>query len=117
VSDRLIIEGLRLSVRVGAFEEERSRPQEVLIRIELRTDMADAAQSNDLGDAIDYASVLNAVESALTDGSFVLLEAVADRVVTAVSGFRRATGVSVEIEKAAVPVPQTVGRVAVRIER
>jgi FolB domain-containing protein len=117
VSDSLIIRDLLLPARVGAFAEERSQPQDILISIEIRTDMTKAARSDELGNAVDYASILNEVESAVSEGPAALLEALADRIAGVVSAFDGVTGVTVEIEKAVVPVPQKIGRVAVRIER
>ena len=117
MSDALIIEGLRLGARVGVSEEERSAPQDVVVDLEIMTSLKDAEASDDLTDTTDYAAVLTTVEEAVSDGSFALLEHLAGRIAAAVSAFEGVAGVTVEIEKAVPPVPQTVRRVAVRIER
>jgi dihydroneopterin aldolase len=117
MSDCLIIEGLRLAAHVGVTDEERAVAQEVLVRLEISAHLEAATASDNLDDTIDYAAVLLEAEQTVAGGSFALLEHMAGRIATAVSGFKGVEGVTVEIEKTVPPVPQRVGRVAVRIER
>ena len=117
MSDALVIDGLRLATHVGVPAEERTEPQEVIVRLEVSRDMSGAEASDELEDTIDYAALLRSVEKTVTQGSFALLEHLAGRIADSVSAFDGVDGVTVEVAKAVPPVPQTVGRVAVRIER
>lgn len=117
MTDSLLIGDLRLQAKVGVPKEERARPQEVLIQVEVSTNLSAASASDDLADAIDYGELLDTIEGVVGGGSFALLEHLAGTVVDAVYEFGGVTGVTVDVEKTAPPVSQQVGRVAVRIER
>jgi FolB domain-containing protein len=55
--DRILIEDLEVHFRVGVSEEERARPQRLLITVEMETDVGAAAAADDLQRTIDYSAV------------------------------------------------------------
>ena len=59
--DRIHIEGLRVDALVGVHPHERDGRQPLLFDLELAFDNTVAAASDDVGDALDYAAVCEAV--------------------------------------------------------
>ena len=117
MTDQLVVRGLRLSARVGATDEERSRPQGVVVDLVVATNLAPAGLSDQLGDTIDYAALVSSVARVIEDGEAHLLETLAQRVVEKIEEIKEATGVTVEVWKENVPVEENVDQVSVRIER
>jgi FolB domain-containing protein len=117
VSDHILVHGLRVETRVGWTDEERARPQAVLVDLDVEIDATSAARSDDLGDTVDYAKVVAEVAREVSSREERLLEALAAGVADVVSAMKGVKGVSVEVAKEIVPVPEEVGRVAVRVER
>lgn len=117
MNDRILVTGLRVRTRVGWTDEERSAPQFVLVDLDVETDVAASSASDDLGDTIDYASLISEVARYVASHETRLLERLAVEVAEMVSAMNRVKRVSVEIAKEAVPVPEEVARVAVRVER
>lgn len=115
-ADALRIKGLRVRARLGVTEEERAAPREVRIDIDIECDLERAARSDELGDTVDYGRVLATVADAVEGGESKLLEHLAHRVASVVTGFEGVRRVTVEVSKSP-PVEQEVEAVAVRIER
>jgi FolB domain-containing protein len=52
--DQIIIQELEVFYRVGVPEQERAKPQRLLLTIELERDFTPAAKADDLAQTIDY---------------------------------------------------------------
>lgn len=117
MSDRILIRGLRVETRVGWTDEERAQPQAVLVDLDVGIDASVSARSDELGDTVDYAAVISEVARHVSSREERLLERLAAEVAEIVSAMNGVKSVSVEIAKEVVPVPEEVGRVAVRVER
>lgn len=115
--DHILIRDLRLQTRVGVEENERAHRQNVLVTMDIETDVTTAATSDDLADTVDYDRVVRDVAALVEGGERRLLEHLAEQVATVISRFNGVRGVTVEIAKEAPPVPQVVGQIAVRIHR
>ena len=117
MSDHILISGLRVETKVGWTDEERAAPQAVLVDIDVEIDATVSSASDDLADTIDYAAVISDVARHVSARETRLLERLAAEVAEMVSAVNGVKSVSVEIGKEVVPVPEEVGRVAVRVER
>lgn len=78
--DRLIINELVATCRIGVLEEEQAKPQTVWIDLELAIDAAKAAAHDDVTDAVDYARVVASVKRLVEEKSYRLLETMAEEV-------------------------------------
>ncbi len=117
-TDRIELRGLRLLGTHGVLAEERSRPQPFEIDLDLSVDMAAAGRSDDLGDTVDYASVVGAVAGVVAGRrSFLLLEALADAIAGEVLTDPRVGSVTVVVRKLQPPLPADIGTVGVRLTR
>lgn len=117
MSDRILVSGLRVETRVGWTDEERARPQVLLVDLDVETEVSAAANSDDLADTVDYGSLISEVARYVSSQEARLLERLAAEVAEMVSAMKGVKSVSVEIAKEVVPVPEEVGRVAVRVVR
>lgn len=77
--DRILLSGVRCSMRVGVTSGERQRPQECLVDVELERDLSRAAQTDDLQDTLDYSQVYELIQRLSRDGEYALLERFAGR--------------------------------------
>jgi len=78
--DKILLEGMRLEIRVGTTEEERSQPQLCGLDLALAADLKAAGRSGDLKHTVDYAAIFSSIEAHCTQNSFTLLEEVGQQV-------------------------------------
>lgn len=76
--DRIVIRELRVRCIVGTLPEERVTPQEVVISLEIGTDLARAARSGNLAHTIDYAALARQAQELVAAGRYRLLETMAE---------------------------------------
>ena len=77
--DRILLSGVRCSMRVGATPEERRQPQDCLVDVELEHDLSRAARTDDLRDTLDYSQVYELIQRLSREGEYALLERFAGR--------------------------------------
>ena len=117
-ADHIELRGLRLAGVVGVLPHEQAQPQPLELDLDLVLDLAPAGASDDLADTVDYGAVCSAVEVIVSESSFALLEALAERIATAlVTGDARLDAVTVAIRKLRPPVAQHLDTSGVRITR
>ena len=117
MSDRISIEGLCVETRIGVTQKERSRPQDVLVDIEVAADLARSAATDALQDTIDYDSLVAEVAALIRASECNLLETLAANIAGLVSAKQGVFGVTVGVRKVEVPVNEDVSSIGVRIER
>ena len=116
--DRIEIRGLRLLAHVGVPDAERDVAQPLELDIDLEVDLRDAAESDAVGDTVDYGAIAVVVAGILGDGRFALLERVAAEVAQAILAHDgRTRGVTVAVRKLRPPVPLDVASTGVRLRR
>lgn len=113
--DKIIIKDLRVTGIIGIYKHERTTPQEILINIELFTDIHKAAQTDDIADCVDYEKVTNKVKAHTETSRRLTVEALAEdiaRLCLETPGVQR---VNVRVEKT--QAIAFTGSVGVEIER
>ena len=75
--DRIKIKGISCQAHIGVTEQERSRPQRVVVDLCLELDLEKAGTSDDLDATIDYVEVVQRVETLVAEQRFQLLESLA----------------------------------------
>jgi FolB domain-containing protein len=115
--DSIFVRRLRLPVRVGVTEEERSRPQFVLLDLDLRRDLARAGASDDLAETVDYGAITSGVASLLEGTEVSLLERLAQVVAEFLLALDGVLEVTVNVAKEAPPIREETSSVGVRIVR
>jgi dihydroneopterin aldolase len=100
---------------IGIYPREKAMPQTVEISLQIGTSTASAGASDDIGDTIDYAQVVDRLRAELAARHFNLLERLAEYVATLLLEDFGATWVRVSIAK--LGMMRGVQRVGVVIER
>ena len=98
-TDRILIEGLRVSCVLGVSEPERRAEQEVVIDIALRADLRAAGRSDDIADTVDYGVLARSVAEHVAGSRFRLVEALAESVADVCLADARVTRADVRIRK------------------
>lgn len=78
--DTVSIRGLSVSAVIGAYDWEREVEQTLVFNVDMAADVARAAASDRLEDALNYAAVAALITSVVRDGRFCLIETAASRV-------------------------------------
>src|SRR6185436_18178937 len=77
--DTIRIRGLKAETTVGVHDWEKKVPRPVVVDLELATDVARAAGSDAIGDALDYSAIAAAVTGFLAKSKVQLIETLAER--------------------------------------
>lgn len=96
---RIFIKDLRIPMHIGAGEEERNTPQEILINISLFVDITEAAQTENLEKTVNYSEVQKKVIVLAASRPYILLEAFANEIVNLCFEYKEVKKVLVRVEK------------------
>lgn len=94
---------LEVFYRVGVTEEERAKPQRLLLTIDLKFDFSSAAVSGRLGRTIDYYEVSRHLLKLGETRSWKLIESVATDIANKLLAEQHPESVTVEVKKFSVP--------------
>ncbi len=116
MGDLVFIQGLEVYCVIGLQPWERQVKQKVRLDLALETDTRPAAAGDDSSEALDYKAVAKAAQLLVEQSEFKLVEALAERLATAIlAEFPLAASVRVRLAKpGAVRFAESVG---VEIER
>ncbi|MDG6967306.1 MAG: dihydroneopterin aldolase [Nitrososphaerota archaeon] len=112
--DRIFIENLHVDCLVGVTEEERRRPQGVVVDVSIFRDLRRAAQTGKVGDTVDYREARRAVSECASGRRFTLLEGLAEEIASLAIGSLGADRVVVRVRKEKYSVEPSIG---VEVER
>lgn len=116
--DLITLSGMRCEGRLGATEEERALPQLVEVDLEVEADLAAAAESDELGQTVDYGPLVELTTRTVESGSFRLLEAMAGAIARgALEASADIRAVTVRVRKLAVPMDVDMDHAQVQIHR
>src|SRR5580658_8899595 len=112
--DQIVIQDLEVFYRVGVPEQERAKPQRLLLTIELEHDFTPAAEEDDLEKTIDYYHLSRRLLAFGEDREWKLIETLAVDLAGMILGEFRPARVSVEVKKFVLPAARWV---SVRVRR
>ena len=75
--DKIIIRDLRARGRIGISDQERERPQDILINVEMSYDSRKAAETDDIFDCVNYAAGTKKLLKAVEENQRKTVEALA----------------------------------------
>ncbi|MBS1197877.1 MAG: dihydroneopterin aldolase [Proteobacteria bacterium] len=113
--DIIFIEELRVETRVGIHPREKALPQMVEISLEIGVSTANAGNSDDIRDTVDYAIVVERLRQEFGGKQFNLLEKLAEHIATLL--LREFACQHVKVSVAKIGIIASVRRLGVRIER
>ena len=76
--DIIFLRDLRIDTIIGIYDWERENQQTVVLDIEMSTDVAKAAASDDIRDALNYKDIAKRLIQFVGDSSFQLVETLAE---------------------------------------
>jgi len=101
--DQITIKDLAVLFRVGVPDEERAKPQRLLLTIELEHDFTAAARHDDLAETIDYHALAQRLRGYGRRRSWKLIETLAVDIAEMVLREYQPSRVSVEVRKFILP--------------
>ena len=118
MADKIILTGIKVTGRHGCSEEERSKDQTFTVDVELYLDLMEACKSDDLGDTIDYANVIDDIKKIVGGTSRNLIETVAQEISDfLIRRYMLLDGVKIVLHKHAPNLKDKFAGAAVEIER
>jgi FolB domain-containing protein len=113
--DRILISDLLVRGIIGLNEWERKKKQDILVNLELFTDIGAAGSSDDVSETVNYRNITKAVIGTIEKSSYFLVEALATEIARLIVVDFGVDRVRVRVEKpGAVRFARSVG---VEIER
>ncbi len=76
--DIVFVRDLRIETVIGIYEWERNTRQTVVLDLEMGADIARAAASDDIGDALNYKAVAKRLIDFVGQSEFLLVETLAE---------------------------------------
>jgi FolB domain-containing protein len=99
----ITIVDLEVFYRVGVTDEERAKPQRLLLTIDFKYDFSSAAVSGRLGRTIDYYEVSRQLLKLGGNRNWKLIESVASEIADKLLSEFRPESVTVEVKKFSIP--------------
>lgn len=112
--DTIRISDLEVFFQVGVTEQERAKPQRLLVTIEMQHDFSTAAVRDNLADTIDYAAVSARILKFGDGCHWELIETLAAGIAAMILEEFSPRTVSVEVKKFVIP---QAAHVSVRLTR
>lgn len=78
--DIVFIRELQIPTVIGVFEWERAIHQTIVLDVEMASDVARAAATDNLVDALNYKAVADRLTQVVQEGQFLLVETLAEAV-------------------------------------
>lgn len=111
----ILIRGMAVSTVIGVPADERAKPQPIVLDLDIEVAASRAGESDELGDTIDYATVVDDLRECLAGKRYFLLERLAEFVAARILSRHGAARVLVRAAK--LGILKDVGLVGVSLER
>jgi dihydroneopterin aldolase len=112
---RMFIRDLVLSCSIGAYPEERLRPQRVRFNVDLRVRAPNEALEDDLVKVVSYDAITEGIRRLIGNGHINLVETLAEQIADMCLADPRVIAAAVRVEK--LDVEPAAAGVGVEIER
>ncbi len=97
--DKIHIRDLLVRCIVGIYPEERTEKQDVVVNMILHTDLRKAGQTDDIKDTVNYKTIKKKVLKMVQGSEFLLIEKMAEEVVSIALADPKVKIVNVTIDK------------------
>jgi FolB domain-containing protein len=97
--DKILIEDLLVRGIIGISEKERSQPQDIIVNVELYTDISKGGKSDDIEDCVNYRTIAKTIISQIHNVSRFTVEALAEDIAGICLSFEKVQEVKVKVEK------------------
>ncbi|MGO1298136.1 MAG: dihydroneopterin aldolase [Vibrio sp.] len=97
--DKVFIDQLEVIATIGVYDWEQQIKQKLTLDIDMAHDNRPAGLSDNVADALDYATVSQAILQHVEDGAFLLVERVAEEVADLVMSRFNVPWIRVKVSK------------------
>ena len=101
--DKIRITDLEVFYQVGVTEEERAKPQRLLVSVEMEHDFTSAISRDNLAETLDYFAISQRLLRFGVDCHWQLIETLAADIAAMIQDEFQAKTVSVEVKKFVIP--------------
>ncbi|MFN8016420.1 MAG: dihydroneopterin aldolase [Acidimicrobiia bacterium] len=116
--DLVQLRGLKVLAHCGVTDDERSRLQPIEIDIDISSDQAKAASSDDLTYAVNYEPVCDRIIKIASEHQFSLLETFAQNIIEELFDLdNKITSITVSLRKMRPPVQAVLTSAGVKVRR
>ena len=113
----LILQGIQFSGHCGVSLDERSKPQPILVDLEIDCANDTSTKTDRIQDTVDYAEIVNRVIEIGTQHHFCLVEALAERIIQTLLDEFPVLALRVWLRKTTPPLTATIDSVGIRLSR
>lgn len=111
----VFVRDLELQALIGIYEQEKARPQRIIVNIDLSVQEGEGPQDDEIGHVVSYEIVVKKVEAIIAAGHINLVETLCEKIAAACLRDKRVVAARVRVEKPdIIPNARSVG---VEIER
>ncbi len=96
---RVLVRDLEVMASIGVFEVEHRYEQRIVVNLDVRVRDDYDGVSERIGDVVDYAGLVDAVERVVASRHFKLVETLAERIAEDALADARVLSITVRIEK------------------
>ena len=82
--DKIFLEGLIVSCKIGIFAWERKIKQKIMIDLEISSNVRNAAKSDRIKDAVDYKKIAKHIIRFVSESEFFLIETSTERLAASI---------------------------------
>lgn len=116
MKDYIFIDELRVPIRIGCFEEEREKLQDITINLKIFCDTRKAAISKNVKDTVCYKTVSELVLTLASEKPYVLLEEFAELVISSIfKKYEMANAIEIALTKFVIKEAKGVGISMMRV--
>lgn len=101
--DKIRITDLEVFYQVGVTDEERAKPQRLLVSVEMEHDFTSAISGDNLAETLDYFAISQRLLRFGEDCHWQLIETLAADIAAMILEDFKSKSVSVEVKKFAIP--------------
>jgi len=116
MADVILLEGIQIPAALGVTAAERKMRRPVLLDLEVERDLSVAGRTDRIGDTLHYTRVFEVVADVAGNNEHKLVEALGERIATAVLDKFGVDAVTVTVRKPK-PIAGVLEHVGVRIRR
>jgi dihydroneopterin aldolase len=95
---RLVIRDLNVTCRIGVTPGERRKPQRMQLNLSVEV-VPPSSYDDDYAEIVDYGHIVERIKAIVADNDSILVETLADRIVTGCLSDPRVRAVKVRVEK------------------
>ena len=99
MKDKVFVKNLVLPCSIGVSKEERTTKQNVIIDIEILTDLKAAGVADNIDKTVSYSEVLETATDLVTKGKFNLIESLAESLASLLLKNKSAAQVIINVRK------------------